>query len=333
MHFDSGRATRTHANLLKILAPVIASFVALGLATNARAGNPRLPADAQRGLEKMYGGDPDAAIVIFRGIQAAAPDEPIGFLLEGEAQWWKIYCASLDVKWGYVDAFKRPKQPGDDVYLALADKAISLASAKYAVDDSAEMRLYAGLGGALKVRYFGLQGDHIAAARTAVRARQEFLRALQLDPQMTDADMGIGLYNYYVDTLSSVVRVLRFLMGLPGGSKQEGIQQLETAIHGGGMVSAEASFYLAKNLRTYDAQYGRAIEIVAPLVERYPRNPMFVLLLANLNAEFGKSDKAAAGFKTARDIAIADPACAARTKQVASLYLSTIQRAATIPAP
>jgi hypothetical protein len=299
-------------------------FFALALASAARAGNPVLPSEAQRGIEKMYAGDPDGAIAMFRGIEASAPDSPLGFLLEGEARWWQIYCASLDVRWGFVDAFRRPKQPGDDEYLALADKVIALASTQYTTQDSAEMRLYAGLGGALKARYFGLQGDHFAAARAGVRARQEFLRAQELDPQMTDTDTGLGLYNYFVDTLSGAVKIVRFFMGLPGGSKLEGIHQLEVAMNGGGITAVDARFYLARNLRTYDAQYGRAEEIIEPLAQRYPRNPIFVLLLANLNAELGRSEKATAGFRAARDFAIADPGCAARVQRAANTSLAAL---------
>jgi hypothetical protein len=56
-------------------------------------------------------------------------------------------------------------------------------------------------------------------------------------------------------------------------------------------------------------------------------------LLANLNAEFGKIDKADAGFKTARDLAVSDPGCAARVKQVANAYLSAIRQTAPTPVP
>lgn len=299
-------------------------FSALLFAPLAHAGNPALPSEAQQGIEKMYAGDPDGAIAIFRGLQASAPNHPLGFLLEGEARWWKIYCASLDTKWGFIDAYKRPKQPGDDEYLALANKAIALATDQYGKKDSAEMRLYAGLGGALKARYFGLQGDHFAAARAGVRARQELIRAKQLDPQMTDADTGLGLYNYFVDTLSAAVKIVRFFMGLPGGDKREGIRQLETAMNGGGITAIEARFYLARNLRTYDQQYVRAEQIVEPLALRYPKNPIFVLLSANLNAELGRKDLAAAGFRAARNITNPDPQCAARVQLVVGTSIAAL---------
>jgi len=45
--------------------------------------------------------------------------------------------------------------------------------------------------------------------------------------------MGLGLYNYYVDTLSTIAQSVRFFMGIPGGSKDDGIRQLQLAIDHG----------------------------------------------------------------------------------------------------
>ena len=39
------------------------------------------------------------------------------------------------------------------------------------------------------------------------------LRALELDPQMADATAVLGVYNYYVDTLSGIVKLLRVFHG------------------------------------------------------------------------------------------------------------------------
>jgi len=287
------------------------------------AGNPVLPPEAQQGLEKLNSGDPDGAITLFRALQASAPDQPLGYLLEGEALWWKNYCASLEVKWGMVDAAKRGKQPGDDEYLALAEKTIRLAAAQSAKHDTAEMHLYTGLGLALEARLYSMRSENRATARVGVRAREEFLRAKQLDPQMTDADTGLGLYNYYIDTLSGIVKLLRFFMGVPGGSKQEGIRQLESAMNGGGMTAAEARFYLAKNLRTYDQQYERAAVTIEPLTRQYPRNGIFNLFLGNFNLELNRREKAVASLRAVVDQACCEISCGARVRAVANSLLAT----------
>jgi len=37
---------------------------------------------------------------------------------------------------------------------------------------------------------------------------------------MADANLGLGLYNYYVDTLSAMAKVLRFFMASPAGTSE-----------------------------------------------------------------------------------------------------------------
>jgi tetratricopeptide (TPR) repeat protein len=303
----------------------------------AHAGeNLTLPPEAQQALDKMYDGDFDGAITILHAFEQAQPENPLGVLLEGEAQWWKIYCADSQVKYRMVDAWKRGKKPQDEAYLALADKAIHLALEQIAKSDTAEMHLYAGMGLALKARMDALRGENHAVAHAGVAARTEFLRALELDPQMADATGGLGLYNYYVDSLPGIVKFLRFFMGIPGGNKKEGAQQMQTAIERGVLMPVEMRFYLAKNLRTYDQQFERAIAVAEPLVARYPNNRVFQLFLGNLNAEMGRNDKAAEYFRATIKLAAPDSACgncavcadcmncAARSRELANSLLGSL---------
>ena len=301
---------------------LILAFAFLTTAATTRAGNPALPPEAQQGLEKLRNGDTEGAIALFRTLQASAPDQPLGYLLEGGARWSKIYCAVLEVKWGMIITGRRGPLPGDDEFLALAEKALRLAEAQDAKQESAAMHLYAGLALSLEARLYGLRNEARATARTGVRAREEFLRAKQLDPQMTDADAGLGLYNYYIDTLSGVVKVLRFFMGIPGGNKQEGIRQLESAINGGGMTSVEARFYLAKNLRQYDQQYERAATLLEPLTIQYPHNAIFHVFQGSFYVALNRKDQAASQLNAAANESCCEISCATHVRAVANSLLA-----------
>jgi hypothetical protein len=304
---------------------ILSAFLGITFfAVPTRAGGLTLPPEAVQAMEKMYDGDPDAAVSLAHALEQSQPENPLGYLLDAEAHWWKTYCAAYGIKWGMVDAWKRGKKPEDGAYLALADKAIQLAQAQLAISDTAELHLYNGMGWALKTRLYGLRDEHRAAARAGVNARTEFLRASQLDPQMADAKAGLGLYNYYVDTLSPIVKLLRFFMGIPGGNKKEGIGQLETAMNQGVLTAVEARFYLAKNLRTYDEQYERAATILEPLVARYLHNPIFLLLFGNLNAELSRNAKASEYFQAALNLPVPDPACALRVREIANSFLASL---------
>jgi hypothetical protein len=309
---------------VRLAAKISLCLIALSLfPLPGRAAGIVLSPEAANALDQIYNGDTDGAIATARGIEQAQPDSPVGYLLEDEAQWWKTYCAACEIKWGMLDAYKRGKKPEDAAYFALADKAIQLARAQIAKSDTAEMHVYVEIGFALKARLYSLRDQKRDVAHAGVAARSECLRALQLDPDMADATAGLGLYNYYVDTLSGIAKVLRFFMGIPGGNKDEGIRQMKIGMERGAFLAVDSRFYLAKNLRTYDRHYDEAAQIAEPLAARYPRNPTFLLLLGNLNQELGRNAKAAEYFHAAQTASIADPACAARARDLASSLLAS----------
>jgi tetratricopeptide (TPR) repeat protein len=299
-----------------------AACAAALFAAPARAENLPLPPEARQAMDKIYSGDPDSAIPIARAIQQAQPDHPLGYLLEGEALWWKRYCAAYEFKYGIAESWKHGKDPGDEAYLALGDKVIHTAQARNDKSESAEMHVYAGIGWGLKARVYALRNEYRNVARSGVNARTEMLRALQLDPQMADATAGLGLYDYYVDTLSPIVKLLRFFMGIPGGDKQTGVKEMETGMNEGVLLAVHIRFVLARSLRQYDAKYEDALADAQPLADRYPQNPLFQLLLGNINLQLGRKAAAAPYFQAALNEAFPDPACAARLREIATALLA-----------
>lgn len=297
-------------------------FFALLLSSRVSAATPpaaalTLPPLAVQARDLIYSGDPAAAIPLARSIEQSQPALPLGFLLEGEAEWWQRYCAATEIKYGMVEAWSHSKVPGDEAYLALADHAISLAQAQLAKSDTAEMHVYAGFGFALKTRVYGLRGENHNAARAGVAARAEMLRALQLDPQNPDALAGLGIYNYYVETLSPVVKFLRIFMGIPGGNKELGVEQMQQGMARGSLLDVDVRFILARALRQYDQEYEQALAIALPLVSRYPRNPEFLLLAGNLNAELGRDPQARQYFRSVLALPPSCSSCSASTSCLA----------------
>ena len=294
--------------LSQIVIFVVAAIAALS-AVPAHAGGLQIPDEAKQALNTLYSGDADGAISIARKLESLEPDHPLGYLLEGEARWWQRYCAATEIKYGMVEAWKRSHEPEDEDYFRLTDKAIQAADSQLAKEDTAELHFYKGMGWALKVRVYGLRSDNRLAARAAVNGRAEMLRALELDPDLADATAALGIYNYYVSTLSPIVKVLRFFMGIPGGDKELGVKQMETGMTRGVVLDVDVRFILARALRQYDQKYAQALQIAEPLTTRYPKNANFLLLLGNLNAELGRNAKASGYFHSVTNLSAADPPC------------------------
>src|SRR5882757_5493695 len=306
------------------------TFILLGLAVCAfllaprcaAAGELTLPPGTDATLEHIYSGRSDLAIPEAQTLQQAQPEHPLGYLLEAEARWWQIWCLSAEYKYGMSLPRHRGKAPGDQVYLDVVAKAELLAEAGWAKHESAEMHLYAGMAGGLASRMYGLRAENRAAARAGVRAREHFLRAFALDPSLADADMGLGLYNYYVDTLSTIARVLRFFMGIPGGSKEDGIRQLQLAIDHGQLTPALARYYLAVNLHLFDLKYEQALQVATPLVEKYPENPIFRLVRGDLYGKLGRKSLAIADYRAAGAAQINDAGCRKKIEQLVKQSLA-----------
>jgi tetratricopeptide (TPR) repeat protein len=294
----------------------------------ARASELDIPPDAKEAIRLMYSGKTEEAIALAHKLEAARPEHPLGYLIEADVLWWNIYCKWSERKYNTIDAWShtRPSDSDDDAELALADKVSHLAEAGIVKADTAEMELYAGLGYATRARLLGLRFEKMPVAHAGVEARKHLLRCLQLDPSMADAYLGLGLYNYYVDTLSAMAKILRFFMGIPGGDKREGLRQLEIASTKGELTQVEARFNMAKSLRNYDRDYARAEQAAAPLVAEHPENCIFLLLAGDIEGKLGRMEEAAAKFRAADAAPWEEGACAERAHKLAREALDSMDR-------
>ena len=290
----------------------------------AHASKIVLPPETPAILDKIYSFNVEGAVEAAKRMEQERANHPLGYLLEAEALWWRIWCTSADFKYGMSDARRRPKLQADQHYFELAAKALSLAEAQIKKGESAEMQFYAGMAEATSARLYALRAENRNAARSGVRGREHLLRAKSLDPDFADADFGLGLYNYYVDTLSAVARILRFFMGIPGGSKQEGVRLLEHAIAQGPLTSNIARFYLALNLHRYDQQYEKALDVLSPLAEKYPTNPLFQLARGDLFAKLGRKQQALACYHAASALQVQNAVCQTRLQDLARASMAAL---------
>src|ERR1700678_3768970 len=83
-----------------------------GAASPSVASHSLFPSEARESLDALYRGNAEAAIGIARRMEISRPEYPLGYLLEEEAQWWRIYCGALEFKWNHVDVWKHEPTAG-----------------------------------------------------------------------------------------------------------------------------------------------------------------------------------------------------------------------------
>ena len=185
-----------------------------------------------------------------------------------------------------------------------------------------EAHFYSGAAYAARVQWRVLRDEKLAAARDGKRIKAALERAIALDPDLDDAYFGIGLYQYYADVAPAAAKMLRFLLMLPGGNKNEGLARMRRARAQGRLLQGEADYQLQVIYLWYERRADLAAGLLDSLHERYPGNPLFVAQLADVQDRY--QHDITASLTTARSLLAAareqrvnEPALAEATARLA----------------
>lgn len=184
-------------------------------------------------------------------------------MLEAVAVWWEIQ----------LDPFNTVR---DALFQSRVDAAIDATTA-WTLRDPERAEAWFYLGGAYraKAQWRVLRGARLAAARDGKRIKNALERALALDPGLTDAYFGVGLYHYYADVAPTALKMLRWLLLLPGGDREQGLAEILRARDASQLVRGEADYQLHLIYLWYEKQPERALELINELRARHPSNPHF----------------------------------------------------------
>jgi hypothetical protein len=131
-----------------------------------------------------------------------------------------------------------------------------------------------------------LRGQRLAAARDGKRIKEALERAVALDPGLRDAHFGIGLYHYYAGVAPAAVKVLRWLLLLPGGDRAQGLSEMLRAREDGQLLRSEADYQLHLIYLWYERRPDLALQLVSELRDRHPRNPHFLQRKAEIEEQY-----------------------------------------------
>jgi tetratricopeptide (TPR) repeat protein len=90
------------------------------------------------------------------------------------------------------------------------------------------------------------------------------------------------MYRYYADVVPTAAKVLRFLLLLPGGDREEGLAQMLRARARGKLLQGEADYQLSIIYLWYENETARAIHLLDALHAQYPGNPLFQAQVAQI---------------------------------------------------
>ena len=172
----------------------------------------------------------------------------------------------------------------DDEFSRRVDQAIAECEAWVAREPrSAEAWFFLGGAYGARAQWRVLRVERLAAARDGKKIKESLERALALEPRLEDANVGLGLYEYYADVAPAAAKFLRWLLLLPGGDKERGLARMLRARDRGQLMRSEADYQLHVIYLWYEKAFDKALALLNDLARRYPGNPLFPLLAADVH--------------------------------------------------
>ena len=234
--------------------------------------------EGKRGLDLLYNMRFDEANAIFEEIDARHPDHPIGPFLKALNTWWEILLDLSD-------------ESHDEAFYDEMSRVIDRAEAMPA-DESFDASFFKSVAYGLRGRLRSNRSQWARAALDGRRALNHVQKLSDEAPNNPDFAFGEGIYNYYVELLPERYPFAQpFMVLFPDGSKEEGLEQLETAAQDGWYIQAEARYFLLQIYHLYENDYARSRQHARTLRQQYPDNPFFHAFEGRVYARWARWDQ------------------------------------------
>ncbi len=230
-----------------------------------------------RGIDRLYDMKIEEASATFDSVRRMAPGDPRGYFFGSMVHFW-LYTLARDEK-----EYAKFLEKSDDV-ITVCENLLD------ADERDAVSKFY--LGGMYGYRGLAHQA-HNSMFRAVTEGRKGYLalkEAVRLKPDLYDAQMGFGLFNYLV---AKVPKSLSWILSLVGfsGDAEGGLAMVRNAAAHGVYTKTEARFFLSQFLFA-DQKSEEALSILDTLITAYPDNSLFVVTYASWQSRLGNTDVA-----------------------------------------
>jgi len=159
----------------------------------------------------------------------------------------------------------------------------------------AEAHYYLGAALGFRARASAAQKKYFRALPDGAASIKHLKKALALDPTLTDARLGMGMFHYFAARMPAGAKPFSYMLIGEGADRPLGLSELWSVAHSTGIARMEARSVLAVILSKDDeADWAGAETLLAELAARYPHNPIYRLRRAYVAERRGDFDGAVA---------------------------------------
>ena len=263
-------------------------------------------AATRKGFDYFYNLEYDKSLREFEATQQVHPDDPfaVNHILSTVIFKELYRIGALDTEAYAADSFLTKKHPEPldpkvhDRVKQLSEQSLVLSQGRLDKNPNDVDALYArGITRGLRATYLGMgEKAWFAALRSAVSARHDHERVLELDPKYVDAKLLIGTDLYIIGSLSWPAKVAASVVGI-SGNKQKGLDYLRQVVAGAhSEVASDGKIVLALFLRR-EEKYDEALKVVSGMQSDFPRNFLVASEYAHLMNAAGHGPEAIAAYR------------------------------------
>ncbi|MFA5160955.1 MAG: hypothetical protein WC421_01805 [Elusimicrobiales bacterium] len=262
------------------------------------------------GIRHMYSLDFAKARAEFERLAASRPEHPAGDLALAGLLWWQ-YSQDYDIPKHQVKATAAE-------FEKYAGSAIE-KSEKYLKTHPKDAGTYFIMGTAygLLGRWCAVERRWWRAYRNGTKGRKYLKKALDRNPEIYDAYAGLGIFDYYSDTVPGVLKLPELL--LIHGSKKRGLAELEQAVTKGRFFVTESKLFKIAIEVAFEHDCKTALSLAQELRASEPGNVFF--RFTEFATRFNCNDWEGA-MRQGRELLADKAAASALDRQLALIYLA-----------
>ncbi len=219
----------------------------------------------QIGLDKIYNFNWDAGFEAFNSIIKKHPDDPRGY-----------HYKSIIFLWYYLGNLNEANL---DSFTYFSDKSLELANQKLTEKVTAELKYLIGSIYYNKSIAEARSGNYLQALWTSNQMKLNLEEAVKIKPDLYDAYLGLGLYNFALSQIPSTLEWAANLVGITA-DKELGLTYVNKTVQKGKFSKIDAQYYLSQLYSRVVVDHPAAKELLTNLVRRYPKNLLFNFSLA-----------------------------------------------------
>jgi len=216
-----------------------------------------------------------------------APDDPAGPQCMAASLWvqqlnesWELKATLYSTKtYAQENKLQDPKRKQEFRTWIRTAKQLSETRLKRDPKDQ-EALYFLGAAEGLEAAFAAaVERRFMASMRSGSDAVGHHRELLKLNPQLRDAELTIGLYDYIIGSLPLPLKLVAGSFGVRG-SKKRGLQTLETVAREGNWAR-DVALVLLVDLYKREKRWADAIAVSKALASRYEANYLFKLQLAD----------------------------------------------------